>query len=241
MAFRLTPYGTLTPIYSFCSLRNCADGSGPGATLTQGSDGNFYGTTYSGGAGQKGTIFQLTPGGVLTSIYSFCQTFPCPDGYNPRATLVQGSDGSFYGTQGGNGSGSIFKITPSGTFTTLYAFCSKQYCADGQNPTAGLVQGSDGNFYGTTYYGGATQSGTVFKLAPGGTVTTVYDFCSLANCIDGIGPYDALVEGSDGNFYGTTLDNYNYGSGGGHDEYTGTVFKLTPGGTLTTLYGFCPS
>ena len=250
--FKITPQGTLTTLYSFCAQANCADGSQPYAGLVQASDGNFYGTTLEGGSnngcslgsGSCGTVFKITPGGALTTLHSFCSQPNCTDGGNPYAGLVQGSDGNFYGTtfeRGANGSGTVFKITPAGTLTTLYSFCAQTNCADGSIPYAGLVQGTDGNFYGTTTQGAGTygNGGTVFKISPQSpyTLTTLYSFCSQPNCTDGDDPIAGLVQASDGNFYGTTQQ------GGGTDcannpNHCGTVFQITPSGTLTTLYRF---
>ncbi|MGB6472140.1 MAG: choice-of-anchor tandem repeat GloVer-containing protein, partial [Candidatus Acidiferrales bacterium] len=147
-------------LYSFGSQggTDCTDGAVPLAGLIQGSDGNFYGTTRVGGnTNDAGTVFKLTPSGILTTLYSFCSQggTDCTDGEYPYGGLIQGSDGNFYGTtfEGGDGYfnvGTVFKITPSGTLTTLYSFCSQANCTDGELPYAGLIQGSDGNFYGTT-------------------------------------------------------------------------------------------
>ena len=233
--FEMTPDGTLSTLYSFCSLSGCADGVGPYAGLVQGTDGNFYGTTPSGGANGAGTVFEVTPGGTLTTLYSFCSLSSCADGIGPYAGLVQGTDGNFYGTTssgGANRVGTIFQVTPTGALTTLYSFCSQKNCADGNNPAGELVQGADGNFYGTTAAGGAHVKGTVFRVTPGGTLTTLYSFCSLSKCADGTGPRAGLVQGTDGNFYGTT-----YADGGANSA--GTVFQITPGGTLNTLYTLC--
>src|ERR1035441_7371112 len=120
---------------------------------------------------------------------------------------------------------------PAQTLTTLYSFCSQSGCPDGYSPYAGLVQATNGDLYGTTYFGGTGNGGTIFKIAPGGTLTTLYSFCSQTNCADGGGPYAGLVQATSGDFYGTTA----LGGTGGW----GTVFKITPGGTLTTLYSFC--
>jgi uncharacterized repeat protein (TIGR03803 family) len=255
--FKLTPSGILTTIYPFCSQANCSDGAEPSAGVIQGSDGNFYGTTYYGGANHStnapygdGTVFQLTPSGTLTTLHSFCSNYidyNCLDGGGPTSALIEANDGNFYGTTGFGGAnrsaGTVFKITPSGTLTTLYSFCSvidpsTGSCTDGQWPYAGLIQGSDGNFYGTTVWGGTNGGGNVFELTPSGTLTTVYSFCSISdpskgNCLDGYYPYASVIEGSDGNFYGTTI------WGGANGSFDGTAFKLTPSGTLTTLYSFC--
>jgi uncharacterized protein (TIGR03437 family) len=237
--FKINSSGTLTTLYTFCPASPCTDGATPYGALVQGIDGNFYGTTEyggimgSGGLSGFGTIFKITPSGTLTTLHSFVGT----DGANPYAALVQGADGNFYGTtsaDGGSVYGTVFKITPSGTLTTLHSFVE----TDGRSPQSGLVQGTDGNFYGTTLYGGAqgscraaTLCGTVFKITPTGTFTSLYSFCSESGCPDGADPYTRLIQGTDGNFYGTTE------SGGANGD--GTIFKITPGGTLTTLYSFC--
>jgi uncharacterized repeat protein (TIGR03803 family) len=233
---------TFTTLHIFDS----ADGADPEAALVQARDGNFYGTTANGGANLYGTVFEITPSGTLSTIYSFCPNSGCTDGENPYGGLIQAADGDFYGVTLGGGAnsgsclnvpcGTVFKITPGGTLTTLHSFCSQSGCTDGQYPEAGLVQGTDGNFYGTTDEGGANNSGTVFRITPGGTLTTLYTFCSQSGCADGGFPVGALVQATDGNFYGTT-------EGGGANCVTaggcGTVFKISPGGVLTTLYSFC--
>ena len=175
------------------------------------------------------------PGQTFTTLFSFNYT----DGAYSEAELVQATNGNLYGTTGGGGAngnyGTVFKITPSGTLTTLYSFCSQSGCTDGSNPYAGVVQATNGDFYGTTGYGGAncapTGCGTIFKMTPSGTLTTLYSFCSQSGCTDGEYPFGALVQATNGNLYGTTY-------GGGANGY-GTVFQITPGGTLTTLYSFC--
>jgi uncharacterized repeat protein (TIGR03803 family) len=232
--FRVTPSGALTTLYTFCSASSCLDGSYPEAGLVQGSGGNFYGTTSNGGAAGYGTVFKMNPQGLLTApLYSFCSQSGCSDGAYPGA-LVQGSDGNFYGTTccyGAHSGGTVFRITPQGKLTTLYSFCSQSGCTDGGDPYGGLVEGSDGNFYGTTYEGGANTDGTVFRITPQGTLTTLYSFCSQSGCADGSGPEAGVVQGSDGNLYGTTHE------GGANGNY-GTVFKITPSGSLTTLHSF---
>ena len=237
--FKITPAGTLTTLYSFCSKSGCSDGAIPLAGLVQGTDGNFYGTTTNGGSGYSslcdggcGTVFRITPAGVLTTLYTFTGG---TDGANPEAGLVQGSDGNFYGTTKGGGAhlddGTVFKITSAGAFATLYSFCAQSGCSDGTEPKAGLVQGADGNFYGTTSNGGAANAiGTVFKITPAGTLTTLYSFTGGA---DGGAPKAGLVQGKDGNFYGRTTS-----GGSGNYSDGGTVFKITPAGVLTTLYSF---
>jgi|HubBroStandDraft_1064217.scaffolds.fasta_scaffold07161_3 uncharacterized repeat protein (TIGR03803 family) len=236
--FKITPRGTLSTLYSFCAQSNCADGTVPYAGLVQATNGDFYGTTASGGdvCCGGGTVFKITPSGNLTTLHSFCSQSECRDGETPNAGLVQASNGDLYGTTYGGGAagrGTVFKITPSGTLTRLHSFCSQSRCMDGEYPLGGLVQGTDGDLYGTTWYGGTNlDGGTVFKITPGGALTTLHNFCSQdAPCTDGNGPVASLVQATDGDLYGTTEFS---GVNGG-----GTIFKITPSGTLTTLYSFC--
>ena len=226
-----------SPAQTFTTLLNFdgTDGSQPLGPLTQGTDGNLYGTTIFGGAHRYGTVFKMTPrAGTLTTLYNFCSQTNCQDGAYPTPGLVLAIDGNFYGTTnsgGTGGSGTVFKITPNGTLTTLHTFAFR----DGANPTSGLVQATDGNFYGTTSFGGTaagcairTGCGTVFRIMPAGTFTTLHNFEGS----DGGEPLASLIQATDGNFYGTT-----YGGANGY----GTVFKMTPGGTLTTLHSFSAS
>jgi uncharacterized repeat protein (TIGR03803 family) len=197
----------------------------------QAVDGDFYGTTDIGGVYGDGTVFKITPSGILTTLHTFNGT----DGASPLAGLVQAPNGDFYGTTyrgGAYSGGTVFKIAPGGTFTTLYSFCAKGRCIDGLQPGAALVQATNGDFYGTTYFGGADDFGTVFKITPSGSLTTLHSFCAEDGCPDGEYPLAPLVQGTDGNFYGTT------NNGGAHGNF-GTIFKITAGGTLTTLYSFC--
>ena len=221
--FKMTPGGTLTTLYGFGSTST--DGEVPYGGLVQATDGSFYGTTNEGGAYFGGTVFKITPGGTLTTLYSFGST---SNSYgNPYGGLVQATDGSFYGTTysgGASDQGTVFRITAGGTLTILHSFLGTD---DGAAPSSGLVQATDGNFYGTTSAGGVDGYGTVFKITAGGTLTTLHSFGSAST--DGANPEVALVQATDGNFYGTTSDLHF-----GH----GTVFKITPGGALTTLHTF---
>jgi|SRR5580704_768307 uncharacterized repeat protein (TIGR03803 family) len=232
--FKITATGTLTYVYKFCN--RCSEGDAPYAGLVLATDGNFYGTTMLGGGYTTGTVFKITPADTLTTLHRFRLR---TGGMNPQAALVQATDGNFYGTTVGGGSygaGTVFKITPAGKLTTLYSFCSQANCPDGYQVYAGLVQGRDGNFYGTTWAGGNNYCyggcGTIFKITPTGTLTTLYRFCTQTGCSDGAFVAAGLVQATDGNFYGTTAA-YGGPSGGG------TVFKITSGGKLTTLYSFC--
>jgi uncharacterized repeat protein (TIGR03803 family) len=167
---------------------------------------------------------------TLSSLFGFDQT----DGDNPLGALVQGANGNFYGTTSsdfGSGYGTAFEITPEGALTTLYTFCSLTNCADGAYPTSGLTLAKDGNFYGVTNDGGTENYGTFFKITPEGKLTTLYSFCSQANCADGTYPTAGLLQAANGNFYGVTA----YGGATGF----GTIFEITMAGTLTTLYNFC--
>jgi uncharacterized repeat protein (TIGR03803 family) len=237
--FKITPSGTLTTLYTFCPQGNCPNGYGPDG-LIQATDGNFYGATGYGGASGNGcdgdgcgTIFTITPSGSLTTLYSFCTQTGCPDGQFPNGQMVQAGDGNFYGTtrEGGancseNGTcGTVFKITSSGALTTLHSFCLLSRCADGAYPVAAPVQATDGNFYGTTYGGGAYLNGTVYKITPNGALTTLYSFCPERGCDDGEFPAAALLPAPDDEFYGST------GAGGTSND--GTVFRLTVPRTCT--------
>jgi uncharacterized repeat protein (TIGR03803 family) len=238
--FKVTPTGILTTLYSFCSQKGCTDGSSPLGGLALGADGSFYGTTYIGGTTVNricrdgcGTVFKITPQGILTTLHSFNLS---EDGNYPYAQLIQGTDGNFYGTtvQGPSqyGAGTVFEITPGGLFKTLYRF----NLDEGGGPIGGLVQATDGNFYGTTSDGGANSAGTVYQFTPGGAYSTLYNFCSLSGCEDGGYSSAALFQGSDGSLYGTT-------EGGGlplcyEGEGCGTIFKVTLQGALTNLYSF---
>jgi uncharacterized repeat protein (TIGR03803 family) len=228
---KITPEGQLATLYSFCSQPNCIDGGLPLAGLVRAASGSFYGTTAFGGTYGSGTVFEITPQGNLTTLYSFGAQGT--DAQQPYGGLVQGTNGNFFGTSRVGGTynqGTVFEVTPSGKLMVLYNFCpGGATCSDGQQPEAGLVLGTNGSFYGTTVGGGTHGSGAVFQITVTGKLTTLYSFCSQTNCTDGSSPYDGLVLGTDGNFYGTT-------EGG---PLVGTVFRITARGKLTTLYSFC--
>ena len=273
--FKATPAGTSTTLYNFDSTRPCLGttqncGAVPYAGLVLGTDGNFYGTTYEGGDnGGYGTVFQITPGGVLSILYSFfgggdggypeAALVRATDGkfygttsqggayglgtiftqvvgnfstwhtfqylFEPLAALLNGSDGNFYGTTayGGKGHGVVFEISPQATLNVVHQFGN----TDGAQPEGALVEGSDGKLYGTTVAGGANGNGTVFRLGRfGGGFTTLHSFAGA----DGSRPGSGLILATDGNFYGTTW--------GGGTSGCGTLFRITGAGTLTTLYNF---
>jgi len=189
--------------------------------LTQGSDGNFYGATYYAGlCFQCGTVFKMTPAGTLTTLYRFCSQTNCTDGINPVGSLVQAPNGDFYGVAhfgGVYGGGTVFKITRAGNLTTFYNFCSLANCADGEGPT-GLVQVSNGNFYGVANLGGANGAGTIFEITPAGQLTTLYSLCAQTNCADGQTPFGALVQARNGDLYGEATAGGTFGFG--------TIFRI---------------
>ncbi len=224
--FKITPGGTLTVLHFFDY--DYGDGGYPGG-LVLGRDGNLYGTTTLGGDfPDNGTFFVVSrDGNTFATLYYFESSIGKNPG--PGTALVLGRDGNFYGTApagGANAAGTVFKITPGGTPTLLYSFCSQLNCTDGASPSAPLLLASDGNFYGTTYGGGNYQFGTVFKITPSGALTTLHSFDRTY----GRNPLGALIQAHDGNFYGTTT------AGGAHDA--GTIFQMTPAGVLTSIYSF---
>src|ERR1700730_4119885 len=191
-----------------------------GATsLIQATDGNFYGTGR-GGIHDQGQVFRMTPDGKLTTIYSFCSQPNCADGADPFSAPILGNDGNLYGViavGGKNGAGTFYRLTLDGQFTKLYRFCSSPGCTDGVFPT-GVIQASDGNFYGTTKVGGKFNDGTIFQISPTGQFKLLYTFCSQAHCTDGQNPNFPPIQGIDGNFYGATY------AGGAYRG--GTVYEL---------------
>jgi uncharacterized repeat protein (TIGR03803 family) len=204
--FKITPTGAFTTLHNF----NFSDGNYPLAALVQAANGAFYGTTLYSGQNGGGTVFKITSSGSLTTLHNFCSKSNCADGEFPWGTLIQASGGNLYGTTSSGGfvsgcnnsnCGTIFKITPAGTLTTLYNFCRKSNCSDGGQPVAGVVQGTDGLFYGVTTYGGANNKGTVFKITSAGTLTVEHTF----DGVDGFSPNGGLMQDTNGTFYGTTL------------------------------------
>jgi uncharacterized repeat protein (TIGR03803 family) len=217
--FRMTTNGTGVETWS---LTSASSGYSPWAGLVQGQNGDFYGTANFGGANGYGTVFRLTPSGVLTGIHSFNNT----DGAYPNPTLMQGRDGNFYGATAGGGantSGTLFKITPGGALTSLFSFDE----TNGAMPVWALTQDFAGNFYGATFGGGAYGLGTIFKLAADGSFTSLYSFTGTN---DGANPNGGLLLCSDGNLYGTTQVGGAYGFG--------TLFRISLDGTLATLVQF---
>lgn len=223
--FKVTLQGAETVPHTFGSIEK------PGAVLLA-KDGNFYGTTSAGGAYGDGTVFRITSTGTKTVLYSFGAS--ATDGVSPNA-LIQGSDGNFYGTTTGGGqfgSGSFFKVMSTGAETILYSFPGPSTSSAPASLTGAIVQGSDGNFYGTANAGGAYGQGAVFSIDAVGAETIVYSFsgctvtadsspnpvCGISISVDGAGP-GSIIQASDGSLYGTTA--------GGGSSQSGTVFKIT--------------
>ena len=228
----IPPSSTLGAAFTSLHDFTGTDGTDPTTQLVIGSDGNFYGTAELGGANNMGSVYEMTPTGTVTDIYSFMGT---TDGNNPIGGLMFNStDGNIYGTSlgGASNDGVIFEFAPNGatavTPTTLYSFSGN----DGKYPEAPLVAGNDGQLYGTTVRGGSNTQGTVFKITTTGTLTTLYTFSAdngTGNA-DGARPYGTLLLASNGTFYGTTR------YGGASDG--GTIFQMSNAGKLTTLYQF---
>src|ERR1700722_5531839 len=264
--FKMTSAGVFTSLNSSVP-GNPADSlyEGDGSKLVLGTDGNFYGA--NSGIGTSGSVFKIAPDGTFTTLYTFSATGGTnetnSDGANPYGRLTQGSDGNFYGTTrlgGAYGSGTVFQITPAGVLTSLYSFGAIGTAAgtpgqnlDGLFPVAGLIQGTDGNFYGGTTSGGQNGIGTLFKISAAGALTALHQFSSATagtltlsinpttitlgqtatltwtssgGQSEGGGPLHSLTFGQDGNLYGF---------GGEVASATDTVFQLTPEGLYTTV------
>jgi uncharacterized repeat protein (TIGR03803 family) len=243
--FKITPAGKFTLLHTFQgALAKIPEGGGPVGRLILASNGNFYGTTYSGGLVQnfanQGTIFSVSPSGGFNTVYMFDNIHGTTDGAHPYAGLIQGKDGSFYGTTqfgGTSNAGAVFKFAGSRT-TVLHSFVEQagQVFPDGAAPEDALVQASDGNLYGTTSTGGALstfyQSGTLFRITTKGVFTKLWDFNATAPSVNGISPYGGLIQASDGNLYGTT-------TAGGGTPNSGTVYQLAlVGGALSQVMSF---
>ena len=226
--FRITPAGVFTDLHDFTT----SDGYQGYGALLQGSDGNFYGTNYYGGAKGYGTVYQLTPAGTLTVLVNFNAA---TDSSYPNSGLVQDGDGNFYCalTIGINSTVSaVVRITPAGASTLLYNIPEGNTYGAYQ---VSLAQGNDGDFYGSTsalFQNNAYASlGTIFQINPFGTFQTLYRFTAKG---DGSDPVGALVQGRDGNIYGTTQGT----ALAGGDHSLGTVFEVTTDGVFTTLHTF---
>lgn len=219
--FSLTTSGAADGLFAF----DGTTGSGPLAGLTLGTDGNYYGATTSGGTYNLGVLFRVSAEGAYTLLHEFSGS---SDGAGPIANPIEASDGNFYGTTAGDAGVfpcTIYRYAASGEFTTIFSFDSQQ----GEIVGGPLVQGSDGNLYGTAQAGGTTDNGTLFKISTAGTLLSVYSF---PGGNDGQTPVGALVETSDGSFYGMT------NTGGNSAKRAGTVFKMDKTGAVSIIYSF---
>ena len=230
MVFRISTGGEVVPLAHFAGAGASNAGSVPSGLLLA-SDGHFYGTTQMGGTSNDGTVFKISPEGVLTTLAHF--GIPAN---RPMGGLVEGADGNFYGTATAGSSfhgydkGAVFRITPAGTLTILAGFPSSG--SNGTGAFSGLTVGPDGNFYGTTINGGQGY-GTIFRATPAGAITTLVEFTNNGASNKGSDPRGGLTLGADGNLYGTTYT--------GGINNLGTIFRVTPGGVLTTLLVFTGS
>lgn len=234
IVFKVAPNGTETVLYAFCQSANCTDGANPYAGLIMDGNQNLYGTTFEGGAYGKGAVFEVTPSGSETILYSFTGG---PDGGLPAGALVFDTSGNLYGTTtsggdpdcGAGNCGTVFMLAPNGTETVLHEFEGLKSAGDGAVPYAGVAFNKDGNLYGTTAYGGLYGgAGTIFEIAANGRESVLHNLCPA--CDDGGHPFDGLVMDKNGNSFGTASAN------GG---CAGAVFELRGGSGFTPLSCFC--
>ena len=223
-AFKVTPEGNLTTLYDFSGESFDAY---PSASPIQASDGNFYGTGAGDFNGNGGTVYKMTPSGHETTLFTFDRT----DGAAPVDPLIQATDGNFYGTTDTGGAsgrceqygcGTVFKLTPKGVHTILHSFNVQNF--DAYYPIAPVIEGSDGDLYGTAPRGGPKGHGVVFKISRTGKYAIIHSF----DGVDGETPQTGLVLATDGNFYGTT-------EGGGTSD-VGVIFRISPGGRYSVVY-----
>jgi len=251
-------------LHAFCTKVDCTDGDQPVGGLVADPQGNYYGTTVIGGDGGVGSIYRASKNGGKWSvyrIYSFCHSEACPDGASPQGSLIIDTAGNLYGiasdggnSSGNNGAGLVYELSPNGKkwkYKVIYKFCSAEVCLDGRDPyQSGLsYQGAasgapyDGAspLYGTTQYGGANDTGTIFQLTPKGkrwSEKVIYNFCSQTNCIDGGTPFAGVSVDATGNIFGgATL-----GGVDTSENCCGVVYELKKRGSgwdYTSLHMFC--
>jgi len=220
IVYKLTLGGKLTVLHTFCTVDPCLDGEAPGGIM-QAADGTLYGTTFSAGEFNGGTLFKITTAGAFSVVHSFCSLTNCADGQWPEFPPIQGSDGNLYGTTSSGGpahAGVLYDLTPSGRFNVVHTFlCGSTICNRGGHPV-GVTQDGQGNLFGVTESGGIYGFGTLFEI------TSAHNFINLYSFNSGeVAPRAGLTLANDGNFYGTTQE---------------TAFQLTPAGAVTTLYTF---
>lgn len=201
------------------------DGAFPVGGLILDDTGNIYGTTETGGPSNFGMVFRIDPKGIETVVHYFAGP---PEGEFPFGSLIRDSAGNFYGTTSGGGTagfGTVYKLTSAGDLTVLHSFAGG---SDGSMPQAGLLRDKEGNLYGTTYTGGIYGVGTIYKVDSNDVETVLHSFGGS----DGSYPESALVHDPEGNLFGTTAQGGTAGFRGG------TAFKITPDGSLTSIYDF---
>jgi uncharacterized repeat protein (TIGR03803 family) len=230
--FKVTPTGTLTVLHFFDgTFSGTVDGCYPLGVPVQASDGNFYGTAFECGVNDAGLIYKITPAGIFTVVHAFA--FGSGDGNQPKGALIQGSDGNLWGTTssgGANNGGAVFKSSLTGTESLVFSFSACGTGTTGCAPAAGLVQGNDGNFYGTAEQGGASNEGVIFKVTPGGTYTLLHSFNITTD--NGADPQLPLTLGTDSNFYGVATDCF---AGGCNPA---DLFRITSKGVFTDVFNF---
>jgi uncharacterized repeat protein (TIGR03803 family) len=242
IVYKLTLGGKITILHTFCSSNSsCTDGNEP-TGITQGSDGNFYGTATWGGEFENGTIFKISPTGNFTLLHTFCSLANCADGGIPVYPPIQGSDGNFYGGTNAGGTaegqgGVVYELTSEGTLKVLQNFCYPfgDTCDTGAYPTR-LVQDAHGNFFGTTATGGEYNTGTAFEITSANRFIVLHRF----NYSGGVDAATGLTLANDGNLYGVALNNDNFASASSDYEASGygIIFEITPAGAFTTLASF---
>ena len=213
-------------------FRNGEDGRHPYSGLVRDAAGSLYGTTYTGGTSDFGTVFKLDASGKYDVLHTFTGGVNGPDAAFPIAGLIRDSAGNLYGTTsygGTYGFGTIFRLDPTGHYKALYHFAGGENGPDGAYP-GGMVRDADGNLYGTTRVGGTSGIGTIFKLDAAGKYQVLHSFTGDFSGPDGAYPSGSLIRDAGGNLYGTTLQ--------GGMISRGTVFKLDAAGTESVLYSF---
>ncbi|HTU00075.1 MAG TPA: choice-of-anchor tandem repeat GloVer-containing protein [Rhizomicrobium sp.] len=237
--YALSPHGrmhwTENVLHAFC-LVDCSDGSEPVSRLLLDGAGNLFGTTYTGGDNDRGTVFELSPAGggswSYARLYSFCPSRPCTDGDLPRGALVMDNQGNLFGTTYTSSSvnGVLFKVVPNGSssvYGVVHAFCGVRNCVDGKSPLADLFLDASGNIVATTSDGGPSHGGAIYRW-DGTAMQGLYSFCSDTNCTGGYYSWSGVTPDPDGNLFGAAL----YGGGNGvinDPSYTaGVVYMLTP-------------
>jgi len=242
--FQVTPSG-VNVLYNFCSNQsgNCPDGANPSGQIALGPDGNFHGTTEGGfyEAEGNGSVYKMTPAGSMTELYNFADCPPCVS--NPATGLTLSREGDFYGSGEADEAepsafnNLVFKVSPSATFSTVLIVCPNGVCPTDAGPSGTLLLASGGNLIGPGP-GGVNGEGAIYRMTPAGTPTVLYSYCTDSTCHDGYQPTSPLVELTAGAFYGTNL----YGGAGTHctlSQGCGTAFRVTASGTFTKLHDFC--